>query len=193
MRASAIFHPGSNNSTMSRGRSKLPQEVLNLRGTNRKDRARPSSTLTDTVKLPEVYQRCQISGLKQITDRARYIYWRKVEQVAALGILEEAFCHQLLIYAVEYDHWITCCESIEKEGPTIIAKGKDGQTAVFANPAVKQRKDAEATLIKIGANFGFSPIDRQRSKMIPDEPKKKNSITSLIALIESTDDDPEEQ
>ena len=105
-------------------------------------------------------------------------------------MLEESFCPQLLIYAVEYDHWITCCESIATEGLYITVTGKDGQATVAPNPAVKQRKDAEATLVRIGSNFGFSPVDRQRMKAEAADPQK-TSLQSLIAQIAA--DDPEEQ
>lgn len=188
---------------MTRGRKKLPAEVLALRGTDRKDRARPSSTLGDPVKLEEVAQKCQVSGLQSATVRARKIYWATVRKVAAQGMLDPAFCSQLFFYAVEYDFFMSCCESIRKDGAIIIMKDKegnlikknDGGIIAFPNPAVKNREKSLEKLIKIGSNFGFSPVDRQRLKLQIEDPNKATGIKALFAAVvmDSDTDDADEQ
>lgn len=177
-----------------------------LRGTFRKDRDRPSSTMGVPVKIDEVGQRCQVSGLKSCTRRASAIYWSLVKRVAALGMLEEAFCPQLLLYAMDYDLLLTLAENIRHNGP-IIKQGKkttrtrtyqDGSTEVteiderldLPNPAVKQFTQLQDKILKIGSNFGFSPIDRSRLK-VPAEEGKDLKLKGIIAAFAVQDDEPD--
>ena len=130
---------------------------------------------------------CQISGLKSATRRARDIYWRTVRKVAALGMLEESFLSQIFFYAVEYDHFMTCCESVRKDGLYIVVEGKKG-TFVVPNPAVKQRDKALEHLLKIGSNFGFSPVDKQRIRVDAEDPKDKKMKAFFAAIYEDKDE-----
>ena len=177
---------------MTRGRKPLPKETLILRDTFRKDRDRPSSTIGRPIALEEIYEKCQVSGLKGATERARYIYWALVKRVAAQKMLEESFCQQLLFYAVEYDHFINCCESIKKEGLYIKVEGRKG-TFLVPNPAVKQRDKALEMLLKIGGNFGFSPVDRQRLKIPVEDPKEKKLKAMFAMVYGDNEDSPDEQ
>ena len=168
-----------------RGRKPLPKELLQLRGTDRKDRDRPASVSGEKIALADV-GKCQISGLQSATRRARDIYWRTVRKVAALGMLEESFLSQIFFYAIEYDHLMTCNESIRKEGVYITVEGKKG-TFVVPNPAVKQRDKALEILMKIGSNFGFSPVDKQRIRVQTEPEKPADKIKRIFASIEYED------
>lgn len=176
-----------------RGRKPLSKEILELRGTDRPDRQRQPSTILDPIKVDEIRQRCQVSGLRSATARAREIYWSTVKRVALLGMLEESFCSQLYFYAVEYDHFMTCTESVKKNSFYITVQGKDGKPIVAPNPAVKQRDNALEKLIKIGSNFGFSPADRARLKIPAQEPKEKGFRAIFAAIFEDSEESPDEQ
>lgn len=169
-----------------RGRKPLPKEILQLRGTDRKDRDRPASVTGAKITVEDVGA-CQISGLQSATRRARDIYWRTVRKVAALGMLEESFLAQIFFYAVEYDHFMTCCESVRKEGLYLVVEGKKG-TVVVPNPAVKQRDKALELLLKIGSNFGFSPVDKQRIRVDAEDPKDKKMKAFFAAIYEDKDE-----
>ncbi len=169
-----------------RGRKPLPKEILQLRGTDRKDRDRPASVTGAKITVEDVGA-CQISGLQSATRRARDIYWRTVRKVAALGMLEESFLAQIFFYAVEYDHFMTCCESVRKDGLYLVVEGKKG-TVVVANPAVKQRDKALELLLKIGSNFGFSPVDKQRIRVDAEDPKDKKMKAFFAAIYEDSDE-----
>lgn len=171
-----------------RGRKPLPKEILQLRGTDRKDRDRPASVTGAKITVEDVGA-CQISGLKSATRRARDIYWRTVRKVAALGMLEESFLAQIFFYAVEYDHFMTCCESVRKDGLYLVVEGKKG-TIVVPNPAVKQRDKALELLLKIGSNFGFSPVDKQRIRVDAEDPKDRK-VKAFFAAIYGDDDEGE--
>ena len=174
-----------------RGRKPLPKELLQLRGTDRKDRDRPSSVTGEKIEIADV-GKCQISGLQSATRRARDIYWRTVRKVAALGMLEESFLSQVFFYAVEYDHFMTCCESIKKDGLYLVVEGKKG-TIVVPNPAVKQRDKALEMLLKIGSNFGFSPVDKQRIRVQAEDPKDKKMKAFFAMVYEDNDEGIDDQ
>ena len=179
---------------MTRGRKPLPQELLNLRGTNRPCRQRPSTTIGEPIKLSEIQYRCQVSGLRSVPARAREIYWAQVKKVAAQGMLDEMFCQQLFFYSVEYDHFITCCESIRDNGLTmLVGIDKNGAPVVIPNPAVKQREKALEKLLKIGSNYGFSPVDRQRLKTQADDTKQTKFQAFFAAIVSDENENPDEQ
>lgn len=171
-----------------RGRKPLPKELLQLRGTDRKDRDRPSSVTGEKIEVADV-GKCQISGLQSATRRARDIYWRTVRKVAALGMLEESYLSQLFFYAVEYDHFMTCCEDIRKRGAVLAGQDKNGNTILFPNPSVKQRDNALAMLLKIGSNFGFSPVDKQRIRVHEEDPKDKKMKAFFAMVYEDNDEE----
>lgn len=194
---------------MARGRNKLPRETLALRGTLRKDRERPSSVMGTPIKLEEVALRCQTSGLRAISPRARKIYWRNVREAAALGILEPQDLPQLLAYAADYDWLISATESLNKDG-LVIKQGKkttttkhypDGTIEVkevderldMPNPIFKQAMQLQDKLRQLGGNFGFSPIDRQKLKMVQQSDAPKGFHALFAAVVADNDDGPEEQ
>ena len=178
---------------MTRGRKPLPRETLALRDTLRKDRDRPASIIGEAIKPEEVHERCQVSGLKSATERARKIYWSTVRKVSAQGMLDAAFCQQLLIYAIELDLLMRCEEDIRKNGLYIIVETKKG-TMALPNPSVKQLHAAAEKVIKIGSNFGFSPVDRQRLKVQAEDTKSKGikAIFAAMAVVDDSDDADEQ-
>ena len=178
---------------MIRGRKPLPRETLALRDTLRKDRDRPASVIDEAIQPEDVAQKCQVSGLKSATERARAIYWATVRKVAVQGMLDPVFCQQLLIYAIELDLLLQCEESIKKEGMYLTVETKKG-TIVIPNPSVKQLHAAAEKVLKIGSNFGFSPVDRQRLKVQAEDSKAKG-IKAIFAAIVSDEgkDVPDEQ
>ncbi len=172
---------------MTRGRKPLPRETLALRDTLRKDRDRPSSVLARPINPDEVGSLCQVPGLQSATRRARDIYWTTCKKVAAQGILEPAFCPQILFYAIEYDIVLQCEADIKEQGMYLILEGKKG-TFVVQNPSVKQLHAAVEKVLKIGSNFGFSPVDVQRIKMSMQSDKQEKGIKALFAAMAVVDD-----
>ena len=173
---------------MVRGRKPLPQELLNLRGTDRPCRKRPESVTGEKIAVADI-GKCQVSGLQSATRRARDIYWSTVRKVAALGMLEESFLSQIFFYAVEYDLLLTLNEDIRKNGVVMTGTDKKGNTIAFMNPAVKAREKAYETLLKIGSNFGFSPVDKQRIRVQGSEEKPGDKIKRIFASIEYESDE----
>ena len=178
---------------MVRGRKPLPQEKLELRGTARPDRLRPSSTLGAPIPLTDI-RKCQVPGLKSANARTTRIYWNVIRELAVNKMLEKDFCVQVLIYATYLDTFISCSEDIEERGLICTGINKEGAPYSYPNPSVKMRDNATEKLLKIGSNFGFSPVDRQRLKLA-DADDKGSKFKGMVAFL-MTDEDgesPEEQ
>lgn len=188
---------------MTRGRHKDSREQLMLRGTLRKDRDRPSSTIGTPIKVDEIAQRCQVSGLQSANQRTRRIYWSAVKRVAVLGMMQETFCQGLFLWARDVD-LLMDAEKILEEGGLIIKQGKkttttriypDGTTEVkevderidMPNPAFKQHMTLQDKILKIGSLYGFSPADVQKIKIQAEDPKQKG-IKAIFAAMAVMDD-----
>jgi len=176
---------------MARGRKPLPQEIKRLRGTDQPCRERPTSVIGEPVRLEDIGSKCQVSGLKSSTPRAREIYWATCRKVAAQGMLDPTFCAQILFYAIEYDIVLRCEEDIKKKGMYVEVEGKRG-TFLVQNPSVKQLHAAMEKVLKIGSNFGFSPVDRQRLKMELGDNKPKG-FKAIFAMVVNDDEGPDDQ
>lgn len=109
-----------------------------------------------------------------------------------LGILDRDFLPQILMYAVQYDTYLKCCEIIRHEGVIKIGSDKDGNPVSFPNPAVKLRDKSVEILLKIGSNFGMSPVDRQKIKTHAAEEKEKK-VKSIMAMVEFDDEGVDDQ
>ena len=194
---------------MTRGRHKDSREQLMLRGTLRKDRDRPSSTIGEPVKVDEIAQRCQVSGLQSANQRTRRIYWAAVRRVASLGMMQETFCMNLFLWARDVDMLIAAEDLLE--AGLVIKQGKkttttktypDGTIEVkevderldFPNPAFKQHMTLQDKILKIGALYGFSPRDVTQIKLQAEDPKAKGvkAIFERLTVMDDSDDADEQ-
>lgn len=195
---------------MTRGRRKDSREQLMLRGTLRKDRDRPSSTIGTPIKVDEIAQRCQVSGLQSANQRTRRIYWAAVRRVAVLGMMQETFCQGLFLWARDVD-LLMDAEKILEEGGLIIKQGKkttttktypDGTIEVkevderldFPNPAFKQHMTLQDKILKIGSLYGFSPRDVTQIKIQAEDTKAKGikAIFERLTVMDDSDDADEQ-
>lgn len=194
---------------MARGRHKDSREQLMLRGTLRKDRDRPSSTIGEPVKVDEIAQRCQVSGLQSANQRTRRIYWAAVRRVASLGMMQETFCMNLFLWARDVDMLIAAEDLLE--AGLVIKQGKkttttktypDGTVEVkevderldFPNPAFKQHMTLQDKILKIGSLYGFSPRDVTQIKLQAEDPKAKGvkAIFERLTVMDDGDDADEQ-
>ena len=176
---------------MTRGRKPLPKEKLVLRDTFRPDRDRPSSVSGESVPVKEIGQRCQTAGLQQAPKRARDIYWAMCKRLAVQGLMDPAFCPQILMWAIDQHLATECVRSLKNDGLTMTGTTKDGNEFTYPNPAFKQLMNLQDKLLKIGSNFGMSPVDRARMKAPTED--KPQGFKALFAAIVAGDDEPDEQ
>lgn len=194
---------------MARGRHKDSKEQLMLRGTFRQDRDRPSSTIGAPVKVEEIAQRCQVSGLQSVNQRTRRIYWAAVKRVASLGMMQETFCQGLFLWARDIDMLMEAEELLESG--LVIPQGKKTTTIKFypdgtreekivderidlPNPAFKQHMALQDKILKIGSLYGFSPRDVTQIKIQAEDPKAKGvrAIFERLTVMDDSDDADEQ-
>ena len=84
---------------MGKGRKPLPQEVLNLRGTARKDRQRPAAAITGKTITSYDIQCVSTPGYSTLTPRGRKIFAKACRTCIALKMLEPIYLSQLVAYA----------------------------------------------------------------------------------------------
>ena len=174
---------------MGRGRKKLPQEILDLRGTARKDRARPAAVTGSGVAPVQCWT---FPGYEILTERAKGIYRRLCKSCMAIKILEAQDLVQLIAYAREYDIYLTAIADVEKNGPVTVTEDAKGKTVAYSNPYVKIANNAIINLTKIGSNFGFSPVDRQKLKTpAAEDPREK--IRRIMVEFDNEDSGPDNQ
>ena len=176
-----------------------------LRGTFRQDRDRPSSTIGAPVKVEEIAQRCQVSGLQSVNQRTRRIYWAAVKRVASLGMMQETFCQGLFLWARDIDMLMEAEELLESG--LVIPQGKKTTTIKFypdgtreekivderidlPNPAFKQHMALQDKILKIGSLYGFSPRDVTQIKIQAEDPKAKG-IKAIFERLTVMDDEPD--
>ena len=171
---------------MAKGRKKLPQEVLKLRGTDRKDRPRPS--VSTGKELAEI-RMWSVVGYSELSDRAKGIYRKFARAANSLKILTEVDLPILVAYAREYDWLLKAFEAEAQVGVMYATKDKYGQTIWHMNPARSTIDSAIRNLNKIGSNFGFSPVDRQKLKLQDKDEKPGDKVKRIFASIEYEPDE----
>ena len=194
---------------MPKGRPRKSRELLKLQGTLQPCRDRPSSTIGSPIKLEEIGQRCQVSGLQGANQRTRRIYWAAVKRVAVLGMMQETFCQGLYLWARDVD-MLMDAEKLLEEG-LIIKQGKKTPTIRYypdgtreekvvderldlPNPAFKQHMTLQDKILKIGSLYGFSPADVQKIKLQAEDPKAKGIKAFFAAIVSDEGEEaPDEQ
>lgn len=159
------------------GRKPLPDEVKKLRGTDRKNRSRPAA------KADIVDQWSSIASTRGVrvlqTRRAREIFKTKCNQTIALRILSQADLDQLAIYANNLDKLYSLMQDLHAEGDTVtlykVIYHENGVTEkvpskLVTNPKWKIYFNLIDTINKIGSEFGFTPVARQKIQ-VPEEPQ----------------------
>ena len=161
---------------MSRGRKPIPDELKILRGTDQPCRMSGKTNVVD--KITDIKQITSCSKLKMLpTKRAKDIFKQKANQLIALNVLTELDLEQLAVYANSLDLVFDCLEGLRE--PAIPKYDKVGNlTGYVAPPELALYRQMVEIVNKIGSDFGFSPISRQRINTGPME--KEETIEDLL-------------
>ena len=137
-------------------------------------------------------QCAHVVGYDTLNERSRKIYLSACSQAMALRLLEPADLVQLIIYAKEFDNYLTCDADIRKNGRYRLKYDDEGKVSgTIDNPSCFQKKVSWDIVKNISANFGFSPYDRQRLKA---EVNPEDPTTRIVNIIMSGGDNgPEDQ
>lgn len=175
------------------GRRQQPEELARLKGTLQPpSRRRPGSGLTSGTKLSLKMQCAHVTGYDTLNERSRKIYLSACSQAMALKLLEPADLVQLIVYAKEFDNYLTCDADIQKNGRYRLKHDENGKVVgTVDNPSCFQKKVSWDIVKNVSSNFGFSPYDRQRlrAEVNPEDPTTK--IVNII--MKGVDDGPEDQ
>ena len=144
---------------MGKGRKATPNALKELRGTDQPVRMRDEiNTVPITDPIVSIPRGSQLQ-----TKRARDIFKKKANQLIALRVLTEMDLELLGVYASSLDMFYTCVEKIGSEDLVVEVTGKNGTTLV-KNPYLSIMSDMVDTINRIGGEFGFSPVSRQKLK-----------------------------
>ena len=154
------------------GRNRLPEEVKSKRGTSRKCRQLPSSTVA-TMQLLDVVTPSHLRG------EAKKIYELKVRQCFAMGTLADIDADALAIYAWELAELIRLQQELKAEGYTYEVMTKLG-TETKLNPKEKVVRAKIATVNTIGSQFGWSPVSRMKLQAMAKAEEKKDDFNDLL-------------
>lgn len=154
---------------MGKGRKPLPDAVKVMRGTDQPCRM---AGATDGVeRITDVKQITSAANLKLLpTKRAKDIFKQKANQLIALRILTDLDLEQLAVYANSLDVLFSCLEGMRN--PAIPKLDKHGCIIGYVPPPeLPLYKQMVEIVNRIGAEFGFTPVSRQRINQGPSDEK----------------------
>ena len=164
---------------MGKGRKTLPDAVKSLRGTDQPCRLSGGGVEVD--KITSITAITSTKNLKLLpTKRAKEIFKTKANQLIALGILTELDIEHLAVYANSLDVLFSCMENMRE--PAVEKYDKFGNlTGYVPRPEIAMYKQMVDHVNRIGSEFGFTPISRQRINQ--QAPKEKSLADELKDLI----------
>lgn len=151
---------------MVRGRKRLPDALKVARGT---DQACRMSGDDGVAKLTDIGQIMSLSKSKLLpTKRSRDIFKKKANQLIMMRVLTELDLEHLAVYANSLDVLFSCLEGMRR--PPEARYDKDGNLSGYIQPAelgiYKQMVDH---VNRIGGEFGFTPVSRQRINQVQED------------------------
>ena len=162
------------------GRKKQPAQLAKLKGTYQACRRKNDGNL-EGRKVGSIQAACGTMSYKLLTERQRKIYLSVCRQLIPLGILEQAYLPELVMFAKEFDMYMTAAADVEKNGMYKDKLDNAGNVCgTVENPSVRHMDRFFSHVAKIGSNFGLSPVDRQRIKARVEGEDPSAKIINLI-------------
>ena len=159
------------------GRKPIPNELKKLRGTDQPVRMRDELSVepivTPFLSVPK--------GIPLKSKRAKQIFLGKANQLIALRVLTAFDIESLSLYANTLDTAYTCIEKLgEKDAEefTMNVNEKSGVVSYTPNPYRGLLRESIELVNKIGGEFGFTPVSRQR---IATQPVEKDELEDFLS------------
>lgn len=124
---------------------------------------------------PTVQSLVDVKIPSHLTGEAKKIYTQKIQQLFAMGYLEEIDVDALTLYAWEYAELIKCQRQLQKEGYIVEEETKNGPT-LKEHPLHKVVMKKLAAVNALGSQFGWSPVSRVRLHAIASGKGEKNDF-----------------
>lgn len=159
-----------------KGRKALPDTIKVLRGTDQP--CRMSGAVDLAEKITDIKKITSTARLKLLpTKRAKEIFKTKANQLIALGVLTNLDIEHLAIYANSLDVLFSCMEGMRE--PATEKYNKNGNLVGYVpRPEIAMYKQMVEHVNRIGAEFGFTPVSRQ--KLNTEKPEEKNPLQKLL-------------
>lgn len=153
---------------MPAGRPRKPNELKSLQGTERKDR---KVDALEVLKFEDITQ-IKVEKMRGLeTALAKKIFNEKANQLIANKMLAPQDLEQLVIYANAYNHLVVATKEIKKGMFSELHDDLGNLKGYIANPYIKLFKEMSEIIIRIGAEFGFSPLSRMKFKIETEKPE----------------------
>lgn len=164
---------------MGKGRKPLPDAVKKLRGTDQP--CRMSGVVDTADKITDIKMITSTARLKLLpTKRAKDIFKSKANQLIAMGVLTMMDIEHLAVYANSLDVLFSCMEGMREAATP--KHNKDGELIGYVpRPEIAMYKQMVEHVNRIGAEFGFTPMSRQRINQ--QDVEEKNPFEELIKSI----------
>lgn len=156
------------------GRPKKPDAVKAKQGTLRPSRVNANPVPATVVDM--------IPPAPEWLDKVGQDEWiEKTRVLHKMGMLERADLTLLAAYCNEWSIYIMADKEMRAGPNGRIYVVKDGRKIKYAAsmPWVKIAKDALEQVLKIGAEFGFSPASRSKIS-IPKQEQEESKISKLL-------------
>ena len=162
-----------------KGRPKTTNADKRLRGTNQRIRMDKEAPAVQPMTVEQI----TVEGVEGLpTERSRKIYEMRCKSLAAMGVMEEAYQEQMILYARWLDLAFIASSEIETSGlVTEIFNEKTGKKEVIRNPYLGILDMATKNVNDIGRQFGFTAITRNNIKQ---KEKEIDPVAELQKLIE---------
>lgn len=166
---------------MGKGRKAIPDQLKKLRGEERPSRliqkTDPCDKITDIRSVTS-------SGIMKLlpTKRAKDLFKKKSEQLIGLGILTMFDLEHLAAYCNSMDVMFDCLDAMRE--PAIAKYDQFGNlTGYVKPPGVAMYKQMLEDVNRLGAEFGFTPLSRQKINV--EQKEEKKSLAETIAMMVS--------
>ena len=163
---------------MTKGRKPLPDAVKVMRGTDQPCRLSGDDGVEKITCLDQV---TGVLSRKYLpTAQSRKLFQEKANQLIALRVLTELDLEHLAVYANSLDVLFSCLEGMRK--PAVPKYNKEGQLIGYVpRPEIALYRQMVDHVNRIGAEFGFTPVSRQRIRLGP--PEEKDELEAIFGGI----------
>lgn len=163
---------------MGKGRKPLPDAIKVMRGTDQPCRMSGDDGIE---KIDDIKQITSCSRLKLLpTKRSKEIFKTKANQLISLRVLTELDLEHLAVYANSLDVLFSCLEGM-REPPKEKYNKYGDLIGYIPPPEINLYKQMVEHVNKIGAEFGFTPVSRQRLNQEP--PQEKDEFDEIFGGI----------
>lgn len=160
---------------MPAGRPKKPNELKSLQGTSRKDRVTES---LEVIKFESITQLKAINVKGLESAMSRKIFNEKANQLIANKMLAPQDIDQLIVYANAMALIMDCSKKLKKGLFNEVFDDFGKVKGYIPNPYLKLFKEMSEIVIRLGSEFGFSPLSRMKFKLEPE--KEIDSFQKLL-------------